>query len=265
MDLAVARLSGDHVGEELDEGRAGMPRHRLPDNFAGAGVERREQREGAVPVVLESVTLGATRRQRQNGIESVERLNRRLFIDREDGGMARRVQIQPQDVRRLSLKIRIIREHVALESMRLEASPSPDAGHQHMTDAEDAGQFARAPVRAAVGRPLPSLLENAGFHRRRPDRGRLAAILGAEAVQPIRLEAPFPAADVIRVARESRADRAIRFARREHQDDARPAGVLSANLATTNTAFQLLAFIGSQRQRHMARQSTGPNSVGTSH
>ena len=80
MDLAVARLSGDHVGEELDEGRAGMPRHRLSDNFAGAGVERREQREGAVAVVLESVTLCASRRLRQIGIESVERLNRRLFI-----------------------------------------------------------------------------------------------------------------------------------------------------------------------------------------
>jgi len=242
-----------------------MPRHRLPDNFAGSGVERREQREGAVPVVLESVTLGATRRQRQNGVESVERLNRRLFIDREDGGMARRVQIQPKDVRRLPLKVRIIREHVALESMRLQAGPSPDAGHQHMTDAEGAGQFARTPVRAAVGRPLPSLFENASFHRRRPDRGRLATVLGAEALEPIRLEAPFPAADVIRVAREGRADRAIRFACREQQDDARPAGVLCANLATTNTAFQFLAFIGSQHQRHMARQSTSTNSVGTSH
>jgi hypothetical protein len=42
-----------------------------------------------VPVCGGSETLGATRRQRQNGVESVERLNRRLFIDREDGGVTR--------------------------------------------------------------------------------------------------------------------------------------------------------------------------------
>ena len=46
--------------------------------------ERGEQRERAVAVILEAVTLGAARRQRQHGIEAVERLNGRLLVHGED-------------------------------------------------------------------------------------------------------------------------------------------------------------------------------------
>ena len=83
MDLAAPRLGGDDVAEELDEGGTRVPRHRLADDFAGLRVERGEQRERAVPVVFEAVALGAPGRQRQHGIEAVERLNRRLLVDGE--------------------------------------------------------------------------------------------------------------------------------------------------------------------------------------
>ena len=60
-----------------------------------------------MPDVLEAVSLGATGRQRQNGIAAVERLNRGLLIHAEDGGMLRRIQIQADDLRRLLLEIGI--------------------------------------------------------------------------------------------------------------------------------------------------------------
>ena len=42
-------------------------------------------------VVLEAVAFGASRRERQDGIETVQGLNGGLFIDAEHGCMLRRV------------------------------------------------------------------------------------------------------------------------------------------------------------------------------
>jgi hypothetical protein len=44
---------------------------------------------GAVPVVLEAVAFGASRRERQDGIETIQGLNGGLLIDAEHGGVLR--------------------------------------------------------------------------------------------------------------------------------------------------------------------------------
>jgi hypothetical protein len=54
-------------------------------------VLRREQRARAVPGVFEAVPLGAARRQWQHRVEPVERLNRRLLVDREHRHMIGRI------------------------------------------------------------------------------------------------------------------------------------------------------------------------------
>ncbi len=55
VDLAPLRLTGHDVAEELDKGGAGVPRHRLAEHFTRLRIERREQRERAMAVVLEAV------------------------------------------------------------------------------------------------------------------------------------------------------------------------------------------------------------------
>ena len=49
-------------------------------------------------VVLEAVPFGASRRERQDGIETVQGLNGGLLIDAEHGRMLRRAQIEAEDV-----------------------------------------------------------------------------------------------------------------------------------------------------------------------
>ena len=61
MDVSPTGLRVDDVLQEVDEGLAGMPRHRLPDDLAGLRVERRIQRERGVPVVLKAMAFGAPR------------------------------------------------------------------------------------------------------------------------------------------------------------------------------------------------------------
>jgi len=84
-------LTGDDVAEEVDKGGAGVPRHRLAEHLARLGIQRGEERQGAVSEVLEAMSFGATGRQRQHGIEPLERLNRGFLVDGEDRRMVRRI------------------------------------------------------------------------------------------------------------------------------------------------------------------------------
>jgi hypothetical protein len=148
-------------------------------------------RQRAVPVVLKPVPLRAARRERQDGIQSIERLNRRFLIDGKDHRVLRWIEIQAEHVGGLLLEVRIVGEHVAFEPMRLQPGALPHQGDQHMADAEHHRELPRTPMRAPVRGALASLRENARFHGGRPHRRGLPAILGPETRQTIRLEPLF--------------------------------------------------------------------------
>jgi hypothetical protein len=95
----------------------------LSVNAAGRGIQRRIQRQGSVPVVFESVALGATRRKRQHRIESIQRLNGSLHTGTEHGGKLWRVQVPPDNVSDLGFEIRIVAGHVAFQAVRPLSTP----------------------------------------------------------------------------------------------------------------------------------------------
>ena len=80
------------------------------------------------------MALGAAWGERQQGIESVQGLNGGLLIDGKHGRVLRGIQVQPDDVGRLLLEIGVVRQHVPLESMRLQAGAPPDARDEHVTN-----------------------------------------------------------------------------------------------------------------------------------
>ena len=88
------RLRGDDLAEEFDKRGAGVPGHGLPEDLSRLRVERGQQREGAMAVVLEAVPLGPFGRQGQHGIEAVERLNRRFLVDGKRRRVVGRIHIQ---------------------------------------------------------------------------------------------------------------------------------------------------------------------------
>jgi hypothetical protein len=265
MDLPALRLCRDDVAEEFDEGSAGMPRHGLPDDLAGAGIQRRVQRERPMPVVLKAMAFRATGRQRQDGVQAIEGLNGRRLIGGEDGRMLRRVEIQAENIRRFRLEGGIIGQHVPLELVGLQTGAAPHPRDQHMTDAEDRRQPPRAPVGTAIRRALPGLRQDARLHRRRPDGRGLAAILRPQPRDPFGLEALFPAADIVGVAPDRRGDRGERRAVGEHQNHLRAPGVFGPNPPAAHALLQFGAFVIGQRQRHMAREYTTSDSVETVH
>jgi len=103
---------------------------------AGLGVERGIQRKRAMPVVLKPVALGASRRQRQNGIEPVQRLDGGLFIHTEHGSVLRRIEVQAQNIHGFTFELGIVARQVTFQTMRLETGFFPDPMHGIFAQAE---------------------------------------------------------------------------------------------------------------------------------
>src|SRR6266481_4932458 len=155
MNLSPPRLAGYHVSEKGDELLTGMARSRAANDCSCLGVQRGVQREGAMTVVLKSMSLCSARRQWQYRIQPVQRLHAGLFINAENDRMLRRLHIESNDVGRFLLKVGIVGHHVALDPLGLKSRSFPDSGHHHVVNAQMVGQFTRAPVRRTVAR-LPA-------------------------------------------------------------------------------------------------------------
>jgi hypothetical protein len=95
MNLLARRAQGDDFLEEGDEVAAGVAGGGFCVHAASLGVQRGIQRKRAMPVILEAVALGPSRRERQHRVQPIESLNRGLFIEAEHGCMLRRIEYRP--------------------------------------------------------------------------------------------------------------------------------------------------------------------------
>ncbi len=146
------RLGGDQLAQKSDKLGAGVPLGCLADDLTALGFQRSVEREGAMPEVFETVTLRPTRRERQHRVEPVERLNSTLLIHAEDRGIERRLEIEPDNIGRFGLEIRVVARHVTTQTVRLQPVPGPHPCHTRLICAERLGQRPRAPLRGSFGR-----------------------------------------------------------------------------------------------------------------
>jgi hypothetical protein len=75
------------------------------------------------------VAFGASRRERQDGIKTIQGLNGGLLIDAEHGCVLGRVQREAEDVGGFGFEVGIVDRHVAFEAVRLEARFLPNPMH----------------------------------------------------------------------------------------------------------------------------------------
>src|SRR3974377_1997778 len=163
VNLAPSGLAGDDVPQK----RAGLlgrvASGGLAEHLSALGVESRIERQRAVAEVLEPVALGAAWRERKNGIEPIEGLDRCLLVHAEYRGMLRRIDVEPDHVGGLGLEVGIVRSHVALKAVGLESGSRPDAGNHDVTRAEMIGELAAAPVGGTIRRRPASPIQNLCF------------------------------------------------------------------------------------------------------
>jgi len=250
VNLAIGRLRRHDLLQERDELVAGVACRRLADHGTGLRLQRGVEREGPVAHVLEAVSLGPAGRQRQDGITAVERLNGGLFIDTEDRRMLRRVQVQANNLRGLVLEVGIRRPQIALQAMRLQASPLPRARDNRVGDIKLLAEPTRRPVRRAVGRGLPRPAQNPRLHLWGQHASFRSAMATAQSGDPVGRIARLPGRNRLRRAVNALADGRVRMTIGQQQDDAGAAGFIGATAMRTRQRFERRSCI--TRQRHLS-------------
>lgn len=247
MNGLPPRPMGHEIRQERDELARGVPLGGAPKDLPSPCVEGRIERQGPVPGIFKAVPFRPARGEGQDRIQPIQRLDRRFLIDAEDGGMLRRVQIQPNNLGRLVLEVGIVRRQVPLQPMRLEAMPSPDPGDHHMREPKHLRQPSRTPVGRPILRPAAGPVENPGFHLRSEHRGGLSTVPAVETGQALGRKASTPAGNVRIATAELSANLGPAGPFGEQQNTASAPGVIRAPFTTVAAAFEFSAFHIGQR------------------
>ena len=152
----VHDLSGRHLRldgvEEADKLLVTMALHASADDLAFEDIESGEQRRCAMSFVVVGHRAGAALLHRQAGLRAVERLDLRLFVDREDDGMGGRIDIKPDHVAQLVDELRVVGELELLNPVWLETMRVPDALNGTRANADGFRHHRGSPVGRLDGR-----------------------------------------------------------------------------------------------------------------
>jgi len=74
------------------------------------------------------------------------RLGCRLFIDAKDCGMLGWIGVEPNDIGRFFLKVRIVGSHVTFDPVGLQPRTFPDPSNHHVRGSRMSGQLAATPL-----------------------------------------------------------------------------------------------------------------------
>src|SRR6202045_2170808 len=93
VDLLALGKAGHDLFKESNKLRTGVTRRGLAQHLAGFGVERGVERKRAVTVILKTVSLGSSGRERQHGIESVQSLGGASLVAGKDSRIDWRIRV----------------------------------------------------------------------------------------------------------------------------------------------------------------------------
>ena len=110
MDALAGRDIGLDGVEEADELLVAVALHAAPDDLALEHVEGGEQGGRAMPLVVVGHGAKTALFHRQAGLGAVERLDLRLFVDREHDGVGRRVDVEPDHIAQFGDEVGIVRK-----------------------------------------------------------------------------------------------------------------------------------------------------------
>ena len=185
VDLLALGKAGHDLLEKSNKFRTCVTRRGLAQHLAGFGVERGVERKGAVTVVLKTVSLGSSGRERQHGIESVQSLDGALFVDAKDSRIDWRLQVQANDISSLGFKIRVVAGHVAAKAVGLQSGFGQNTGYSRMVGAKFGRQLPSTPVRRAILGFLSGRSQNLSFQLGGLLAGYLATVTTEETCQAL--------------------------------------------------------------------------------
>ena len=147
--------------------------------------------------ILKPMPLGSPGGERQNRVTSVQSLDSALFIDTEDRGVGRRLNVQANNVGSLLFKLRVVAGHVTTRAMRLNTEMAPDPADTGLANAQLFGQSIAAPVGGPVGRTLTGGLQDTCLALGGPGPRLTTPITRIQSCQPLFLKALLPLPDIL--------------------------------------------------------------------
>src|SRR5205823_7183046 len=110
MDRLFLGHSGLDDVEKPDEFLMAMALHALADHLALKDIERREQGGDAMALVIMGYGASAPFLHRQTRLSTIKRLNLALFVNRQDNGVAGRIDIEADDLVQFGRELGIVRQ-----------------------------------------------------------------------------------------------------------------------------------------------------------
>jgi len=248
MDRLAHWLGGDDLLEEADELGTGVAWSGLAQDGSALGFQGGVERKGAVAKVFKAVRFGPPGRKRQDGIETIQSLDGAFFIHTEDGGMSRRMQIEPDDVGRFGLEIRIVAGHVMTQAMGLQAVAAPDSGHPHVRGAQLLGQASTAPMGAAIIGATPCPIQNACLQSSRAFGRDTPLVPSHQTTHALCAKSSRPPLHIRRAANQISGRRTQTPPAGQFQNDPRSSGILRPYAARALPADKFSAFGWSKNQ-----------------
>ncbi len=183
MDIKPRRDCPVDPVEKADELLVPVLLHALADHPAVKHIERSEQGGGAVALIIMGHGPGPSLLHRKARLGAVERLDLGLLVNRQNDGVLRRVEIEPDHVLDFLRKSWIVRQFEGCHQMRLQAMRLPDRLDARRRDAHRLCHRSQAPMgRGRRGLRL-GLLDHTQDHIRRERRlARRPRLVAAQTV-----------------------------------------------------------------------------------
>jgi hypothetical protein len=149
--------------EELQELLMAMTRitganHRPVQHVQGGKKARR-----SIPLVVVGHRPAASLFHRQSRLRPIQGLNLRFFVDAQNQGFIRGIQIEADHIRQLFHEVFVRRQLECFDAMRLQSVSLPNASHRGMADAYRLGHHPRTPMGCAGRVSLEGSINN-HFH-----------------------------------------------------------------------------------------------------
>ena len=147
---AAGSRSMDHL-KELQELLVAMARIAGSDNRTIQHVQGGKKTSRSVPFVVMRHRSAASFFHRQPRLSSIQGLDLRFFVDAQNQGFIRGIQIESDHIGQFFNEVFVLRQLERFHAVRLQSVGLPDAGHRGMAVANRLGHRPRTPM-GCVGR-----------------------------------------------------------------------------------------------------------------
>lgn len=158
MKIAAAGSRAINRLKELQELLMAMTRITGANHRPVQHVQGGEKARRSIPLVVVGHRPAAPLLHRQTRLRSIQGLDLRFFVDAQNQGFIRGIQIETDNIRQLFYEVFVRRQLEALDAMRLQSVSLPNSGHRRMADSDRLGHRPRTPMgrsgRASLEGPI---------------------------------------------------------------------------------------------------------------